>query len=64
MQPIFVSQRTHNQQKTNPAMTEKLKKLLDQVRNKLRQKNYSYVTEKTYVGWIRRYIWAIALLNS
>ena len=37
-------------------MTEKPKKLLDQVRDKLRLKNYSYATEKTYVGWIRRYI--------
>jgi hypothetical protein len=26
------------------------------VRDKLRLKNDSYATEKTYVGWIRRYI--------
>ncbi len=31
-------------------------KLLDQVRNSLRQRNYSYSTEKTYISWIRRYI--------
>lgn len=31
-------------------------KLLDQVRNSLRQRNYSYRTEKTYIGWIKRYI--------
>ncbi len=31
-------------------------KLLDQVSNSLRQKNYSFRTEKTYVGWIRRFI--------
>ncbi|GIV79148.1 MAG: integron integrase [Litorilinea sp.] len=37
-------------------MADKPKKLLDQVRDKLRLKNYSYATEKTYVGWIRRYI--------
>ena len=34
-------------------MIEKPKKLLDQVRDKLRLKNYSYATEKTYIGWIR-----------
>ncbi len=37
-------------------MNEKPKKLLDQTRDKLRLKNYSYATEKTYIGWIRRYI--------
>ncbi len=31
-------------------------KLLDQVRNSLRQRNYSYRTEKTYIGWIKKYI--------
>lgn len=31
-------------------------KLLDQVSNSLRQRNYSYRTEQTYVGWIKRYI--------
>ncbi len=36
-------------------MSNKIK-LLDQVRNSLRQKNYSFRTEKTYVGWIKRYI--------
>jgi len=37
-------------------MNEKPKKLLDQARDKLRLKNYSYATEKSYIGWIRRYI--------
>ena len=37
-------------------MEPKPKKLLDQVRDKLRLRNYSYATEKSYVGWIRRYI--------
>lgn len=37
-------------------MADKPKKLLDRVRDKLRLKNDSYATEKTYVGWIRRYI--------
>ncbi|MEB3210007.1 MAG: phage integrase N-terminal SAM-like domain-containing protein [Leptolyngbyaceae bacterium] len=32
------------------------KKLLDQVRDAIRLKHYSYRTEQTYVGWIRRYI--------
>ena len=31
-------------------------KLLDQVRNSLRQRNYSYRTEQAYIGWIKRYI--------
>ena len=32
------------------------RKLLDQVRDALRTKHYSYRTEDTYVEWIRRYI--------
>ncbi|WOD40493.1 phage integrase N-terminal SAM-like domain-containing protein [Nodosilinea sp. E11] len=32
------------------------KKLLDQVRDALRLKHYSYRTEQTYIYWIRRYI--------
>jgi len=32
------------------------KKLLDVVSEKLRIKHYSYQTEKTYIGWIKRYI--------
>ena len=32
------------------------KKLLDQVRDVLRIKHYSYRTEQTYVDWIKRYI--------
>jgi integron integrase len=32
------------------------KKLLDQVRDNLRVKHYSYRTEQTYVEWIRRFI--------
>ena len=31
-------------------------KLIDQVRNSLRQRNYAYSTEKTYISWIKRYI--------
>ena len=32
------------------------KKLLNQVRDAIRAKHYSYCTEETYVQWIRRYI--------
>ncbi len=32
------------------------RKLLDQVRDAIRVKHYSYSTEKTYVHWIRRFI--------
>jgi hypothetical protein len=31
-------------------------KLLDQVRDQLRLKQYSYRTEETYLHWIKRYI--------
>ncbi len=31
-------------------------RLLDQVRNAIRTKHYSYSTEKTYIDWIKRYI--------
>ena len=32
------------------------RKLLDQVRDVMRLKHYSYRTEQSYVDWIRRYI--------
>lgn len=32
------------------------RKLLDVVRERIRAKHYSYRTEKSYIGWIRRYI--------
>ena len=31
-------------------------KLLDQVRDLIRLKHYSILTEQTYLGWIRRFI--------
>lgn len=31
-------------------------KLLDQVRDTLRRKHYSFRTEQTYTDWIRRFI--------
>jgi integron integrase len=41
--------------KTSPALN-KDKKLLDQVRDTLRTKHYSYRTEKSYIDWIKRFI--------
>jgi integron integrase len=37
-------------------MDNRPKKLLDQVRDAIRLKHYSYRTEETYVHWIRRFI--------
>ena len=37
-------------------MQPKKKKLLDQVRDKVRLKHYSLKTERAYTGWIKRYI--------
>lgn len=39
-----------------PSAPNSKPKLLDQVRNAIRLKNYAYSTEKTYVHWIKRYI--------
>lgn len=36
-------------------MEQKNPKILDRVRTLMRLRHYSYVTEKSYVGWIRRY---------
>jgi Phage integrase, N-terminal SAM-like domain len=38
------------------ASETKPKKLLDQVREALRTRHYSYRTEQTYMDWIKRYI--------
>ena len=32
-------------------------KLLDQVRHALRMRHYSYATEKSYIGWIKQFIY-------
>jgi hypothetical protein len=37
-------------------MDPKSPKLLDQVRETLRTKHYSYWTEHTYIDWIKRFI--------
>ncbi len=39
-----------------PAPANKPKKLLDQLRDAIRAKHYSYRTEQTYLDWCRRYI--------
>src|SRR6266545_711295 len=43
-------------QPTQPTSKPQEKKLLDQVRDHLRLKHYSYRTEETYVSWIKRFI--------
>jgi len=49
---------SHSPLSTPPKIAEggQGKKLLDQVRESLRVKHYSYRTEDTYVEWIRRFI--------
>lgn len=37
-------------------MTARPPKLLDQLRETIRQRHYSYRTEETYVAWVKRYI--------
>ena len=39
-----------------PAPSSPKPKLLDQVRQAIRTLHYSYMTEKAYVGWIKRFI--------
>ena len=39
-----------------PAAAQQKPKLLDQVRDAIRTRHYSYRTEEAYVGWIRRFI--------
>jgi integron integrase len=41
---------------TQPPSTPAKPKLLDQVREAIRTRHYSYRTEEAYVGWIRRFI--------
>lgn len=40
----------------DPTSSPKGKKLLDQLRDAIRAKHYSYRTEQTYVDWCKRYI--------
>jgi len=46
---VFAMAKHHSHQQTKP-------KLLDQVRNVLRLKHYSYRTEEAYLQWIKRFI--------
>lgn len=39
-----------------PGSAPERPKLLDQVRDAVRRKHYSYRTEETYVHWIKRFI--------
>ena len=39
-----------------PAPQTARPKLLDQVRNAIRRRHYSYRTEETYIHWIKRFI--------
>jgi len=39
-------------------------KLLDQIRNLIRLRHYSYRTEQAYVHWIRQYIFLIKKPSS
>jgi len=34
-------------------------KLLDQVRDAIRTRHYSYRTEEAYIGWIKRFIFLL-----
>src|SRR5712692_5104632 len=42
--------------KVSPISDSPKPKLLDQVRLAIRTRHYSYMTEKAYVGWIKRFI--------
>lgn len=37
-------------------MSQRSRRLLDQVRDALREKDYSIRTERTYIDWIKRFI--------
>jgi integron integrase len=41
---------------SSPDSPNKAKKLLDQLRDAIRAKHYSYRTEQTYIDWCKRYI--------
>lgn len=50
--PIFTS----NGPRVEMGETRPKPKLLEQVRQAIRTRHYSYMTEKAYVGWIKRFI--------
>ena len=47
----MINTATQNQATNQPP------KLLDQIVAKMRVKHYSLRTEKSYIDWIKRYIW-------
>jgi hypothetical protein len=51
-----IEQNPKSVKRTEETMEPIPKKLLDQVRDALRPKHYSYRTEQAYVGWITRYV--------
>lgn len=56
-QPVKIDERTKNgQAKVRPPKNKQAPKLLDQMRQAIRLRNYSYETEKSYVQWVKRYI--------
>jgi len=40
-----------------------MSQLLDHVRNTMRVQHYSYTTEKTYIYWIKQYIFFMAFVT-
>jgi len=49
-------QYTEKQSDIQIKMGQQKSEFLEQVRNKVRLRNYSYRTEKSYVAWVKRYI--------
>ena len=61
LRPPMVNERATLPQIASPAAqpgppTGSAPRLLDRVRTALRTRHYSRKTEKTYVGWIRRFV--------
>jgi integron integrase len=47
----------HIDSRKNDTIIARPPKLLDQVRHALRTRHYSYATEKTYIQWIKQYVY-------
>ena len=47
----------HIDSRKNDTIIARPPRLLDQVRHALRTRHYSYATEKTYIQWIKQYIY-------
>jgi hypothetical protein len=46
---------------TAGALSSAQPRLLDQARLAIRTRHYSYMTEKAYIGWIKRFIFLVLL---